>query len=354
MSGHKTRRFTRSNRDKNQHITAFDNEILMDENTGELLIKTLARDSLSYDYFQRFNQFTDELIAYGADRSLTGDMYRINPSDNIMLPAIIESGRELLDNPIDFIGRIRRFSLSADIDHIKKGDEFNPYNSPKGDFTFTFTYSAYYCNRTLYTDTVTVNMSNMMTNIINIPIEYSDITKITIDSIIINGVNTFDVSTDKLILNSIILYIDYEKFTDDIGIVIATPPTKTEYSSDATEIDMTGAVVYLYDMNHEPHEITSDEYTVEGWIQGTSLSSIELDVVYKGMSDSFTVYVINNTWLYIISNNEVTITRYIGTDMDVIIPATIEGYPVTVIDATTFNYTNITSVTIPDGVKEIR
>jgi hypothetical protein len=57
---------------------------------------------------------------------------------------------------------------------------------------------------------------------------------------------------------------------------------------------------------------------------------------------------------YIISNNQVTITKYIGPGGAVTIPSSIEGYPVTSIGNSAFyQKTGVTSVVIPDGVKSI-
>ncbi|MGI5925017.1 MAG: leucine-rich repeat protein, partial [Lentisphaeria bacterium] len=57
---------------------------------------------------------------------------------------------------------------------------------------------------------------------------------------------------------------------------------------------------------------------------------------------------------YSISNNQVTITKYIGPDGAVTIPDSIEGYPVTSIGYQAFkDRTGVTSVVIPDGVTSI-
>ena len=58
---------------------------------------------------------------------------------------------------------------------------------------------------------------------------------------------------------------------------------------------------------------------------------------------------------YQVSNGTATITAYTGDEQDVSIPAEIGGYAVTVIGAKVFkNKTTVTSITIPDTVKEIK
>ena len=58
---------------------------------------------------------------------------------------------------------------------------------------------------------------------------------------------------------------------------------------------------------------------------------------------------------YDLSDSQVTITRYKGTDANVIIPDTIEGYPVKRIGGSTFKgNSEITEIIISNGVIEIR
>ncbi|WP_427392313.1 leucine-rich repeat protein [Geobacillus icigianus] len=61
----------------------------------------------------------------------------------------------------------------------------------------------------------------------------------------------------------------------------------------------------------------------------------------------------NNDYEYFVENNEVTIFRYIGTDKDVVIPSTIDGYSVVEIAENAFLNRGIRSVVIPEGVKLI-
>ena len=54
-----------------------------------------------------------------------------------------------------------------------------------------------------------------------------------------------------------------------------------------------------------------------------------------------------------INNGQVTITDYLGTERDVVIPGLIENLPVAKIGAQAFNNNNLTSVVIPDSVTEL-
>ena len=62
----------------------------------------------------------------------------------------------------------------------------------------------------------------------------------------------------------------------------------------------------------------------------------------------------NTEYIYTVSDGEVTITEYIGSGGDVVIPGTIEGLPVVSIgDRAFYDCSGLTSVTIPDSVTSI-
>lgn len=63
----------------------------------------------------------------------------------------------------------------------------------------------------------------------------------------------------------------------------------------------------------------------------------------------------NDTFgFFIINNNELMLTKYMGSDEDVTIPDSYNNYKVTVIGTSVFSGTDIKSVVIPDTVKEIK
>lgn len=61
----------------------------------------------------------------------------------------------------------------------------------------------------------------------------------------------------------------------------------------------------------------------------------------------------NSDYTYTVRNGEATISRYSGTQKDVVIPSELDGYPVVGIGASAFYSKSITSVVIPDTVREI-
>ena len=56
---------------------------------------------------------------------------------------------------------------------------------------------------------------------------------------------------------------------------------------------------------------------------------------------------------YSLNNSEATITKYIGSEKDVVISSKLDGYNVVAIDSNAFRDTPITNITIPSSVKEI-
>ena len=71
------------------------------------------------------------------------------------------------------------------------------------------------------------------------------------------------------------------------------------------------------------------------------------------MSTETTLKAYGNFHYALTENNEITITRYSGTDPRPLIPAQIEGRPVTVIGKNSFFGSPVESVTVPEGIQKI-
>ncbi len=62
----------------------------------------------------------------------------------------------------------------------------------------------------------------------------------------------------------------------------------------------------------------------------------------------------SNFGYYIIDSERLMVSAYYGSSMDIVIPETYNNYKVTVIGPSLFNGSDITSVTMPDSITEIR
>ena len=101
---------------------------------------------------------------------------------------------------------------------------------------------------------------------------------------------------------------------------------------------------------------TWDNATFIGWFTETEGGTrLEESTV---ITDDVTLYahweLHSNVWLYDLKNGEATITKYSSPEGDVLIPEEIDGYSVAAIGTKVFSgCTNLTSITIPDNVKDI-
>lgn len=345
MPGYQNDRFVVSFRDKDEHATAFERESIMDETTGELLCKTQAGDTLSYDNFQRWNQNINQFTKNILDRGLKGDIFNITPSMK-PLPYLVESDSELLDEPITFIGDISAFAVNVDTDIILSNSTYNTSNC---NYSVIYEYVLYNLSEVVLSGKIMMTTANITNNIITIPFN-TRVTKIEIKSITIKSLDTTE-APQKILLNSINLFIQYKALSGIIGIDVAQLPDKTTYDTGEV-LDLTGMIVNAYYADDTFEPIT--DYTVSGWDDQNNDTEIIITVEYQGFTDSFIVYNIGNSFVYEIREDEtVNILRYIGNRSVVYIPSTIDGYPVTSIAGTAFRFTNVTTVHIPDGVVTI-
>ena len=112
------RRFVLSFLEKSKYSISFNEEMLCDEQTGEILVKTKDGDIISYDASARFKDhmesFTNTLNAYG----FIGNVYNIIPNEKI-LPSVFKSGENILENPVSVNINAGISRISIDYDCVK-------------------------------------------------------------------------------------------------------------------------------------------------------------------------------------------------------------------------------------------
>lgn len=154
-------------------------------------------------------------------------------------------------------------------------------------------------------------------------------------------------------------------WTPDVAATV--PPSNVTYTAQweinryIVTFDANGGVgetnlVFEHGMPLVTPEVTRTNYDFRCWCRSANGGAVWRD----GMSvtSDMTLYaqwtLQPNVWFYDVEDGKARITRYSTPTGDIIVPAEIDGYPVTAIAASVFSYrTGLTSVTIPDGVTSI-
>jgi glucan-binding YG repeat protein len=133
-------------------------------------------------------------------------------------------------------------------------------------------------------------------------------------------------------------------------IWVSTKPSKVVYYA-GENLDITGMVVKATYSDGNSVEVTN--YTVSGYSAST-IGEQTITVTFSGKTATFIVTVVALDYTYTIENGGAIITGYTGTGGDILIPATLGGYPVTTIGECAFyGCSSLTGVTIPDSVTTI-
>ncbi len=101
-----------------------------------------------------------------------------------------------------------------------------------------------------------------------------------------------------------------------------------------------------------PHCYQKD-YTFTGWELGNGEIIFELNTAANVTIKAVFAYGTEGLEYILLSDNEYAVSRYTGTESDVVIPCTWQNVAVTVINAIAFAYYRSTSISLPNGIKEI-
>lgn len=196
-----TRRFVLSFFKKDKYNEAFKEEMLCDELTGEILIRTKDGDIVSYDSLSRYNHHVESFDSLMNAYGVKGSMYKITPGTKI-LPSAIENTNNMLDEPVYIEGNVNKLVISLDTDTVRTNaaltTDIEPYVSASvgcrvvvGD------------DETSQTIDMNINISNEEIININNIVGYVNVLGVYIDSI-----NIADIPDDvRVIIHSILLAV---------------------------------------------------------------------------------------------------------------------------------------------------
>lgn len=114
-------RFAISGLSKKYNAQALPEEIMVEKNTGEFLIKSPDGMVISYDAIARRRSTITDATECAVTQNMIGNMYELL-LDKYMLPAIIPYDEEVLDNAVNLKQNMSKLLFYIDIDEIIKKD----------------------------------------------------------------------------------------------------------------------------------------------------------------------------------------------------------------------------------------
>jgi hypothetical protein len=105
---------------KSRQLEALDEEVMIHKGTGEVVLKGLTGEILSYNKVSRFNDHVNKVTNMCHTLNLLGKMYEIE-FDAIDVPEVIVEGANLLDSYalMTTNKRISKMLISIDLDNLK-------------------------------------------------------------------------------------------------------------------------------------------------------------------------------------------------------------------------------------------
>lgn len=101
---------------KNRNI-AFLEEVMIDKETGEVLVKTPEGDIISYNFNSRIKSHIIEARADADNMNVYGNIYNIE-FNNVSLPSTLLYNTEYVTTPIELATKCRKLLIHLDIDPI--------------------------------------------------------------------------------------------------------------------------------------------------------------------------------------------------------------------------------------------
>lgn len=205
-----TNRFAVSARSKKNGSTAFNEELLVDKDTGEMLVKTPLGDIISYNYFSRLRNSLNAATNVANTLDIIGKIYSVNLNEYI-LPCKIDFDINIINEPHIVTGSstdtFTKFAILLDLDSVMPINGSFVLESEL-DPTIHLEVKITSLDGTVH-DVVIEKPLKEMNNSVHSAI-YSDMkaTQLSITNITIINNSVIDTSSIRNILSNIILIID--------------------------------------------------------------------------------------------------------------------------------------------------
>lgn len=200
-----TRRFVLSFLDKSEYSIAFNEEMLCDENTGEILICTKDGDIISYDSLARYNKHEQTICSNANIYGISyGDVYNIIP-DEYILPCELPRSTNILGSPVVFNRTVKNIIISLDCDYINTiKNELSIHLSPNLEIVADIGFGL--DGEQISTHTIRSTVSKINTLIINVDELYTG----EWDTLYINNITADHMSPSvnmRIVLHSILIIL---------------------------------------------------------------------------------------------------------------------------------------------------
>lgn len=180
---------------REKHIEAKNEELMVDKETSQILLKRVDGKIMSYDSMTRFTQSMDRITAIGTKNFIFGKVYNILP-ENRNLPSAFDVNEEILSGGETIeLGTVRKLILQLDVDVYDDESKFGDSKSFEDIVVkLSMTHGGDVIDKTI-----------RLLDLNNGPIEFSSSKDLVIKSIQIDDQE--EVSTSHLVINNILALV---------------------------------------------------------------------------------------------------------------------------------------------------
>lgn len=113
---------------RKNHIKALPEELMIDKETGQILLKQVNGNIISYDATTRFKASVDHITSTAEKHMFLGLLTAVMP-ENMPLPKCISSNQSILVEEVVELGTVKRLLFQLDVDVIDTTTTFGDIKS---------------------------------------------------------------------------------------------------------------------------------------------------------------------------------------------------------------------------------